>query len=77
MRLEERMPKVTIQVNVERCKGCEYCVFYCPAAVLKMSEGFNSRGYHYCVLADESKCTGCTVCGLVCPDLAIEVYRAP
>ena len=69
------MAKGTIKVNNERCKGCEYCVLYCPQKIMGMSEGLNSKGYHYSVLIDEAKCTGCAICGRVCPDMAIEVYR--
>lgn len=70
------MPKGTVRINSQRCKGCEYCVHFCPESVLTLSKELNSRGYHYATLKSEDGCTGCTICGLVCPDMAIDVYRA-
>ncbi len=51
-------------INVERCKGCEFCVEFCPTNVLKMSHDYNQKGYHYPVIADLEACTGCDLCGL-------------
>lgn len=65
----------TIAVNDGRCKGCEYCVKYCPKKIISMSKVTSALGYHYAVLVDEAKCNGCALCALVCPDLAIEVWR--
>lgn len=70
---EEGVPK--IEVNVERCKGCEYCVAACPQCILRMAEEFNSMGYHPVECFEPEKCTGCTLCAVMCPDLAIEVYK--
>lgn len=64
-----------IEVDRERCKGCELCRSFCPKSLIRMSERFNSKGYRYAELTDEHLCTGCAVCGMVCPDVAIEVYR--
>ncbi|MFQ5893685.1 MAG: 4Fe-4S binding protein, partial [Nitrospinota bacterium] len=36
-----------VHVQVERCKGCELCIDYCPTAVLALSSEFNAKGYHY------------------------------
>lgn len=67
------MPK--IEVDVERCKGCGYCVEACPQDILELAERFNSMGYHPVECADCSKCTGCTFCAIMCPDLAITVFK--
>jgi 2-oxoglutarate ferredoxin oxidoreductase subunit delta len=67
------MPEV--KVSKERCKGCELCVLYCPKKVLRMSEGFNSKGYHFPEICDPDACTGCAMCGWICPEVAIEVYK--
>ena len=37
------------EVHIEKtwCKGCNYCVEFCPTDVLEMSTEFNSKGYHF------------------------------
>lgn len=65
----------TIVVDIERCKGCEYCREACPEKIIIIAQTLNSKGYHYACLLDESKCTGCTYCARICPDVAIEVYK--
>jgi len=67
------LPK--IEVDVDRCKGCAYCVEACPQKILRLSETFNSMGYHPVECFEPDKCTGCTFCAMMCPDLVIEVYK--
>jgi len=55
----------------EICKGCSYCIDFCPSHALEFSKEFNAKGYHYPVLARPESCTGCDLCGLYCPDFAI------
>lgn len=64
-------PRGHVAINTERCKGCGFCVEFCPTATLEMSGKFNSKGYHYPVCAHPEKCTGCDMCGMYCPDFAI------
>lgn len=59
----------------ERCKGCRFCVEFCPRHVLAMSEQFNSRGYHIPTVIAEEQCTDCKMCELLCPEFAIYVLR--
>jgi 2-oxoglutarate ferredoxin oxidoreductase subunit delta len=61
----------TIHVVVNRCKGCGFCIAFCPQKVLEFSEDYNSQGYHYPRLTSADGCTGCDLCGLYCPDFAI------
>jgi len=60
-----------VYITSERCKGCGFCVEFCPPKALKLSEGFNSKGYHPPVLISADLCNGCDICGLLCPDFAI------
>jgi len=61
--------RVFVRVNV--CKGCSFCIDFCPTHCLEFSRDFNPKGYHYPVLARPADCTGCDLCGLYCPDFAI------
>ena len=56
---------------VERCKGCGFCVEYCPKAVLEMSEEFNVKGYHPPKVVKHGECVNCNLCEMICPDFAI------
>lgn len=60
-----------IYVNAARCKGCGFCIAFCPPKVLEFSGDLNRGGYHPPHLAHPDGCTGCDLCGLYCPDFAI------
>ncbi|HBI57757.1 MAG TPA: ferredoxin [Porphyromonadaceae bacterium] len=65
-----------VEINKERCKGCDLCVVACPCDVLSLQpEEVNDRGYHYAFAAAADKCIGCAACATVCPDSCITVYR--
>ena len=67
--------KGEIHIIAERCKGCGFCIQFCPTKVLKESSEFNSKGYHPPEIVDQDKCVGCNLCGLYCPDFAIYSIR--
>jgi 2-oxoglutarate ferredoxin oxidoreductase subunit delta len=60
-----------VVITAERCKGCAFCVEFCPTSALKLSDQYNAKGYHPPVLVSQDLCTGCNICGLLCPDFAI------
>ena len=66
-----RKGKGTVFVKKEVCKGCSYCIDFCPTHALEFSREFNAKGYHVPFLARPEDCTGCDNCGLYCPDFAI------
>ncbi len=66
-----RRPRGTIVLKPERCKGCGFCIAFCPPKVLAFSAAFNTLGYHPPELIRPEGCTGCDLCGLYCPDFAI------
>jgi len=65
--------KGIVHINVERCKGCGFCVEYCPKDVLQLSEDFNVKGYHPPVVAKEDACIYCQLCEAICPEYALFV----
>lgn len=60
-----------VHVDTARCKGCGFCIEFCPPRVLEFSAEFNPQGYHPPRVARPDECTGCDLCGLYCPDFAI------
>lgn len=60
--------KTKIIINTKWCKGCEFCVIFCPKKVLTMD---GSKP----IVVNLQECTGCMLCELRCPDFAIEVHR--
>ena len=66
-------PTVEIHLIKDECKGCGYCIEYCPKKVLEESDEINARGVHPPRVVDESKCINCSFCSIVCPDFAIFV----
>jgi 2-oxoglutarate ferredoxin oxidoreductase subunit delta len=70
------IPRGELHIIKERCKGCGFCVEYCPKDVLAMSEEYNYKGYHYPVAAKATECVNCDLCEMLCPDFAIFCIRA-
>lgn len=64
-------PHGQVFIIVERCKGCSFCVEYCPRDVLQISQKFNKKGYHYPEAIKEGACVDCNLCEVICPEFAI------
>lgn len=62
-----------ISLNVVLCKGCSFCVKYCPKKILELGKERSPRGFFFPVVTDESKCISCGICSTVCPEGAIEI----
>lgn len=71
-------PRGQVYIIPGRCKGCGYCIEFCPTQVLGESKDINAKGYHYAVVKDggESHCVNCQFCNLVCPEMAIYTTEA-
>lgn len=69
--------QIRIDLEQDRCKGCELCVQSCPRHVLQMSAAeLNQLGYRPAQVAHPDRCNGCTICALVCPEVAFTLYEA-
>jgi 2-oxoglutarate ferredoxin oxidoreductase subunit delta len=63
----------TVVMELDRCKGCGWCVPVCRPGEMEMTDERNAKGYVLPRLLDG--CTGCRACAEVCPDFVFEVYR--
>lgn len=71
---KERKVKGRVEIDIQKCKGCELCTMACKEHALTLSDTINIKGYRY-IIANNNLCTGCVNCALVCPDAVITVYR--
>lgn len=71
----EDLKVVTGEIHIieDRCKGCGFCVEYCPRNVLVLSEQFNTKGYHPPEIVKLEECIACQLCEMMCPEFAIFV----
>ena len=60
-----------VHIIDERCKGCGYCIEFCPKRVLEFSKNFNRKGYHPPFVNRPEDCVNCHYCEIICPEFAI------
>ena len=70
---EKASQPASLHIDTERCKGCSYCVEFCPRKVLSMSSETGPKGYKLPQVGDSSKCLDCGFCQAICPEFAIKV----
>lgn len=66
-----KLRDVDVVIIEERCKGCNYCIEFCPRRVFELGKKLNKIGIHPPRILDSSLCVGCGVCEDICPDFAI------
>jgi len=66
---------IRILINNELCKGCNYCITFCPMKVFKPSSNLSKRGVYPPEPAYLENCNACGVCELFCPDFAVIVEK--
>lgn len=70
--IDEKIAKpVKMRIDVDRCKGCGYCVEFCPRGVLKMAGELGPKGYEMVRVVGEDECLGCGLCEAICPEFGI------
>ncbi|MFC2067851.1 ferredoxin family protein [Chloroflexota bacterium] len=65
--------KYHVNVLKERCKGCDFCIEFCPRHTLHKSETLNLKGYYSAYAETDNDCPNCGLCELICPEFAIYV----
>ena len=66
-----KVPHGELHILTDRCKGCLFCVEYCPRDVLEMSEDFNVKGYHDPLRVRAQVKRVRRLCEMLCPEFAI------
>lgn len=59
-----------VQINQDKCKGCELCIDHCPNDLLQIGDSLNSKGYYPINIQDQDYCINCFKCIIICPDNA-------
>ena len=62
-------------IDSERCKGCGFCVNFCPKNVLEITKKVNAKGHFPVIQARPEDCIHCTICCVMCPDVAIRIVE--
>ena len=68
-------PRGEIAIIEDRCKGCGFCIEYCPRDVLVLSDRFNVKGYHPPEVKRPEECADCGFCEMICPEFAIYLVK--
>ena len=63
--------KGKVDIIEDRCKGCGYCIEFCPRSILAFSKEFNKKGYHPPETQKPDECVNCHYCEIICPEFAI------
>lgn len=64
-----------VHISALLCKGCAYCVKFCPKKILEMGTVRSRKGHFNPVVTEPEKCTACAICATICPEAAIEVTK--
>jgi 2-oxoglutarate ferredoxin oxidoreductase subunit delta len=65
-----------VYILEDRCKGCGFCIEFCPRFNLEFSTEFNQKGYHPPSVRNVDGCVNCHYCQIICPEFAIYTVEA-
>ena len=65
------VPRGELCIITDWCKGCGFCIEFCPRDVLATAEEFNRKGYHPPKVVQAEQCRNCDLCEMICPEFAI------
>ncbi len=74
--IEIEVSEGIVHIIEDRCKGCGFCIAYCPRDVLEESPEYNAKGYHPPRVKKNATCVNCHYCETICPDFAIYSVEA-
>jgi len=67
------LAKQRIKLIKQLCKGCGYCIEFCPNNVFEKSEEITEKGVTPPRIKNPDKCTLCGLCTRLCPDFALTI----
>lgn len=67
------MTRQSIKFIESLCKGCGYCIEFCPNKVFEKSDKRNVKGTTMPEIVHPEKCTLCELCTMLCPDFALTI----
>ena len=73
---KRKRPAARLVIDEEACKGCGFCVEFCPTGALELSGSYNRKGYHPPIVIEDD-CVYCEVCELICPEFSIYCVEDP
>lgn len=60
-----------VKLIKELCKGCGYCIEFCPKKVFEESEEITEKGVKPPRIVHPDRCNLCGLCTRLCPDFAL------
>ncbi|MEW6041173.1 MAG: 4Fe-4S binding protein [Elusimicrobiota bacterium] len=70
MKMEKR-----VIIELEKCKSCELCIYFCPKKSLGKLKKVNALGYYPVDEVVPGVCNSCGICYLMCPEYAIKIKK--
>jgi 2-oxoglutarate ferredoxin oxidoreductase subunit delta len=67
------LAKKRIKLIRELCKGCGYCIEFCPNKVFEESGEITEKGVTPPTIKHPERCTLCGLCTRLCPDFALTI----
>ena len=65
-----------VEVHVDACKECGYCMEVCGLDVFDLAEKPDKRGYRPVFAKRGERCVGCMLCFFACPDFSIDIAES-